>query len=171
MDNSEVRHRCLLPSTLFNIFLQKIATDALEDHEGSVSVGGRTITNLRFADDFDTLAGKEEELFKLVKQLDKASTTYEMEIGAGKIQLMTNSTRGISPDIRIGGQNLEPVHSFKYLGSVMTDEGSKQEILLRIAQTVKTIQKEKNIALSSKIIMMRFLVISIFLPRAKHGPL
>ena len=90
---------------------------------------------------------------------------------AGNTQLMTNSTRGISPDIRIGGQNLEPVHSFKYLGSVMTDEGSKQEILLRIAHTVKTIQKEKNIALSSKIIMMRSLVISIFLPRAKHGPL
>ena len=40
-------------------------TDALEDHEGTVSIGGRTITNLRFADDFDALAG-EEELAKLV---------------------------------------------------------------------------------------------------------
>ena len=28
-------------------------TDALEDHEGTVSIGGRTITNLRFADDID----------------------------------------------------------------------------------------------------------------------
>ena len=39
--------------------------DALEDHEGTVSVGGRTITSLRFADDIDGLAG-EEELAKLV---------------------------------------------------------------------------------------------------------
>ena len=37
-------------------------TDALEDHEGTVSSGGRTITNLRFADDIDGLAGEEEEL-------------------------------------------------------------------------------------------------------------
>ena len=40
-------------------------TDALEDHEGTVSIGGRTITNLRFTDDADDingLAGEEEEL-------------------------------------------------------------------------------------------------------------
>ena len=46
-----VRQGCLLSSILFNIFLERITTDALEDHEGTVSVGGRTITNLRFADD------------------------------------------------------------------------------------------------------------------------
>ena len=41
-------------------------TDALEDHEGTVSIGGRTVTNLRFIDDVDGLAGEEEELAKLV---------------------------------------------------------------------------------------------------------
>ena len=82
---------------------------------------------------------------------------------------MTNNTKGISLDVRIGVQKLETVQSFKYLGSVVTDEGSKQEILSRIAQTIgastklKTIWKDKNIALSSKIRLMRSLVISIFL--------
>ena len=33
-------------------------TDALEDHEGTVNIEGRTITNLRFADDIDGLARK-----------------------------------------------------------------------------------------------------------------
>ena len=37
-----------------------IMTDALEDHEGGVSIGGRTTTNLRFADDIDGLAGEKE---------------------------------------------------------------------------------------------------------------
>ena len=37
-------------------------TDALEDHEGTVRITGRTVTNLRFADDIDGLAGEEEEL-------------------------------------------------------------------------------------------------------------
>ena len=52
-----VRQGCLLSPTLFNIFLERIMTDALEDHEGIVSIGGRTITNIRFADDIDGLAG------------------------------------------------------------------------------------------------------------------
>ena len=46
------------------MFLERIPTDAEEDHEGTVSIGGRTITNLCFADDIDGLAGEEEELAK-----------------------------------------------------------------------------------------------------------
>ena len=66
-----VRQGCLLSPTLFNIFLERITTDALEDHERTVSIGGRTITNLRFADDIDDLAGEEEELANLIECLDK----------------------------------------------------------------------------------------------------
>ena len=88
-----------------------------------------------------------------------------MEISAEKTRLVTINANRVRADSRIGGQNLETVQSFKHLGSVMTDEGSKQEFLSRIAQTIgalsklKTIWKDKNIALSSKIIMMRSLVI------------
>ena len=83
--------RDLLSPTLFKIFLETIMTDALEDHEGTVSIGGRTITNLRFADDIEDLA-EEEELSKLVERLDKASTAYGMEISAEKTKLLTNNT-------------------------------------------------------------------------------
>ena len=51
-------------------------TDALDDHESTISIGGRTITNLRSSDDIDGLAG-EEELAKLVERLDKASTANQ----------------------------------------------------------------------------------------------
>ena len=64
-------------------------TDALEDHECTASTGGRTIANLRFADDIDGFAGEEEELEKLAERLDKASTAYGMEISAEKTKLMT----------------------------------------------------------------------------------
>ena len=98
-----------------------------------VSTGGRTITNLRFADGIDGLAG-EEELANLIKCLGKTSTAYDMEISAEKTKLMTNNTSGINTETKVNGQKLETVTSFKYLGSVITDEGSKPEILSRIAQ-------------------------------------
>ena len=66
-----VRQRFLLSPTLLSIFPERIVTDALEDHKGTVSIGGRTITNLRLADDIDGLAGEEEELANLVERLTK----------------------------------------------------------------------------------------------------
>ena len=96
-------------------------TDTLEDHEGTDSIGGRTITNLRFADDIDGLAEEEEELAKLVERLDKASTAYGMEISAKKTKLMTNNTSGINRELKVNRQKLETVTSFKYLGSVITE--------------------------------------------------
>ena len=60
----------------------------LEDHEGTVIIGGRTMIDIRSADDIDGVAG-EEELANLAEHLDKASTAYCMEISAEKTKLMT----------------------------------------------------------------------------------
>ena len=75
-------------------------TDTLEDHEGTVdvSIGGRTITNLHFADDTNGLAGGQDKLAKLVEHLNKASTAYGMEISAKKTKLMTSSTSDTNRD-------------------------------------------------------------------------
>ena len=144
-------------------------TNSLKDHEGTVSIGGRTITNICIADDVDGLAGEEEELTKLVECLDKASTAYGMEITAEKTKLVTNNTSGINTEIKVNGSKLEIVTSFKNLGSVITGEGSKPEILFRIAQTaaaltrLKPVWNDKSISLSSKIRLMRSLVTFIFM--------
>ena len=59
-------------TTLFHIFLSLgVMSDALEEHGGKVSIGGRNITNLRFADDMDALAEEEQELEALVESLDR----------------------------------------------------------------------------------------------------
>ena len=75
-----VRQGCLLSPTLFKIFLERIMSDALEVHVGKVSIGRRTITYLRFADDIDAVAEEEQELEALVESLDKICTRYKMEI-------------------------------------------------------------------------------------------
>ena len=56
-------------------------TDTLEDHEGTVSIAGRTITNLRFVDDIDGLAGEEEELTNLVESHDKLQSIHSLRHG------------------------------------------------------------------------------------------
>ena len=92
-----------------------------------------------FDDDIDGLAG-EEELENFAERLDTASTANGMEISAEKTKLMTNNTGGINTEIKVNGQKLETVTSFKYLGSIINDEDSKPEILSRIAQTTEHFQ-------------------------------
>ena len=100
------------------------------------------------ADDIDGLAGEEEELANLVEHLDKASTAYGMEISAEKTKLMTNNTSGINTEIKVNRQKLETVTSLKYLGSVITDEGSKPELLCRIAQATAALTRLNQFGLT-----------------------
>ena len=137
-------------------------SDALEEHDGKVSIGGRNITNLRFADDIDALAEEEQELEALVESLDKTCTRYKMEISAEKTKLIWHPER-------VKGQKLGTVTSFKYLGAVVSDDGSKPEVLSRTEQAtaaltkLKPIWRDNNISLGSKVKLMPSLVISIFL--------
>ena len=71
----------------------------------------------------------------MVESLDKMSTSYGMEISTEKTKLMTNNRNGIATDIRARGEKLETVKKFKYLDAVVSDKGSKPEIMSRIAQT------------------------------------
>ena len=54
--------------------------EALENHESTVSPGGRTETNMCFANDTDGL-----ELISQIEHLNKASLDLGMEITDGKI--------------------------------------------------------------------------------------
>ena len=165
-----VRQGCLLSPTLFNIFLERIMTDALDDHEPTVSIGGRTVSNLRFADDIDGLAGSENELSELIRRLNDSCTSYGMEISAEKTKIMTNSqANGLTNDITINGSVLQCVDQFIYLGAIVSDTGSKSEILSRIAKAqsslskLKVVWNDKSISLQSKIRLLRTIVISVFL--------
>ena len=140
-----VRQGWLLSPTLFNIFLERIMSVALEEHDGKVKIGGRNITNLRFADDIEVLAEEEQELEALVESVDKTSTRYKMEIGAERTKLMTNSANGIQSEIKVKEQKLGTVTSFKYLEAVVSNDGSKPQVLSRIAQATAALTKLKPI--------------------------
>ena len=83
---------CLLSPTLFNIFLEWIMFDTL------VSTCDRN-TNLRFANDIDSLA--EQDLEALVESLDKTSTRFKLEISAENTEQITNNANGIQREIKV----------------------------------------------------------------------
>ena len=68
-----------------------------------------------------------------------------MEISAEKTKLMTNSANGIQREIKVKGQKLGTVTSFKYLGAVVSDDGSKPEVLSRIARATAALTELKPI--------------------------
>ena len=80
-----------------------------------------------------------------------------MEISAEKTKLMTNSTNGIQREIKVKGQKLGTVTSFKYLGAIVSDDRYKPEILSRIKQAtaaltqLKPIWRDNNISLWIKV--------------------
>ena len=67
-----------------------------------------------------------------------------MKISAEKTKLMTNNANEISIDIKINSEKLDEVDSFKYVGAVVTDQGSKVEVLSRIAQATEALTRLKT---------------------------
>ena len=67
---------------LQHFVFERIMSDALEEHDGKVSIGGRNINYLRLADDIDAVAVEERELKPLVESLGKTRARYIIDISA-----------------------------------------------------------------------------------------
>ena len=125
--------------------------ETLDDHKCSVSIGGRLITNFRFAEGIVVNAEEEEKADVLVDRLVTTTTRYKIEIGPDKTKVMTNNTNDSQRDIKITDQRLEVVENFRYLGSA--NEGAKPEILSGIAQTSATLSRLKIIWMDKTILL------------------
>ena len=101
--------------------------------------------------------------------MEKAPTTYGMEIGPDKTKIMSNKANGLTKTTKVKGYNLETVTNFKYLGAIVTDEGTKREVLRRIAQAtsaltkLKTAWKDRKITSKHRIQILRSIVTQTFL--------
>ena len=93
-----VQHGCLLSQTLFNIFLERIMCQVLDGQEDSVSIVGRLITDLRFANDIVVNAKDEDESNVLVDRLNTTSTRYKMKIDPDKIRTWWQTTQMASKE-------------------------------------------------------------------------
>ena len=120
---------------------------------------------LKVADDIVVNSEEEEKAGVLEDRLDTTTKRYKMKLGPDK----TNNPNGFQRELKIKGQRLEKVENFKYIGAIISNEGSKPEILSRIARTtadlsrLKIIWRKKNIPLASNVNLMRTRILSTFL--------
>jgi len=130
-----VRQGCPLSPLLFNIYIQALITEALENSEDGVRVGGTQVNAVRFADDQAMVSSSNAGLQRIMDSLNRTSGEYGMKINIKKTKTMRISrTEGRKLTITINGIKLEQVSQFCYLGSVITEDcRCHTEIKRRIA--------------------------------------
>jgi hypothetical protein len=85
-----VRQGCLLSPMLCNIYLENIMAESLVELESPLTISGRVINNLRFADDIDLLHGSPKDQTVHSQKVDKTSVRYGMEIRFEKRKTMVS---------------------------------------------------------------------------------
>jgi len=96
---------------------------ALDGFEGGFRIGGRCITNLRYADDIVLTASSEEELQQLTRVHDAASD-MNMKINVKKTEVMKVRNDPSPITVTVAGNTLTETKSFKYLGALFNSEAS-----------------------------------------------
>ena len=77
--------------------------EALDDHEGSVSIGGRLITNFRFADDIVLNAEEEKRSWRPGRPSRHNHHKVQNGEMSNKTKVMTNNPNGFQREIKIKG--------------------------------------------------------------------
>jgi hypothetical protein len=130
---------------LYSEYLTKEALEGL----GNFTIGGQIIHTVKYADDFVLLAKDENVLQDIIDKLIEIGRCYEMEMNVEKTKLMRISRQQLPVKIMIDEKQLENMESFKYLGSILTnDERYTCEIKCRISMAKAAFNK-KNLFTST----------------------
>lgn len=165
-----VRQGCILSPLLFNIYTEYIMRMVLENWDKGVSIGGRLISNLRYADDTTLFATSQADVERFLSLLEITSSDFGLAINRDKTKVMVvdrkNNNRSDLHEIA----NCEVVQSYIYLGSTITNTGScEEEIKRRCAVTRSAVEKltkiwkDRRITKNTKVRLMRCLIFPIFL--------
>ena len=128
-DRDVFSHNCY--SIYIYIHAENIMREALEEWEKGISIGGRLVTNLRYADDTTLLAGTKEDLVELVERVRRASEKAGLYLNVGETKVMTTGDIG---EVKVDGKDIEEITTFVFLGTLITKDGlCEKEVRRRIA--------------------------------------
>ena len=89
----EVRQGCILSPCLFNLYAEYIMRNAgLEEAQAGNKIAGRSINNLRYADDTTLMAESEEELKRLLMKVKKESKKVGLKLNFQKTKIMASGS-------------------------------------------------------------------------------
>ena len=141
--------------------------EALENWYGGISIGGRRITKLRYADDTTLIAETKNDLIAIMKRVKLASEKAGLYLNVGKTKVMMSEDQG---EMVVDGKLIEVVSHFIFLGSLITKDGfCGREICRRLEMGrsamggLTTIWKDRGITLITKIMLVKALVFPIVL--------
>ena len=87
-----VRQGCILSPCLFNFYAEYIKRNAgLNEAQAGIKIAGRSINNLRYADDTTLMAESEEELKSLLMKVKEESEKVGLKFNIQKTKIMASS--------------------------------------------------------------------------------
>jgi len=117
-----VRQGCCLSPILFSLYSECHTKEALEGF-GDFKIGGQIIHTVKCADDLVLLAKEEKVLQDIIDKLIEIGRCYEMEMNVEETKVMRISRQPFPLKTVIDQKQLENVESFKYLGSMLINDG------------------------------------------------
>ena len=118
------RQGCILPPCLFNLHAEYIMRNAgLDEAQAGIKIAGRTINNLRYADNTTLMVESKEELKSLLMKVKEESEKVGLELNVQETMIMASSP---ITSWEIDGETVETVETlsdFIFLGSKITADG------------------------------------------------
>jgi len=142
-----VRQGCSLSPLLFSIYAERMMVEALDGVDEGVKVGGSLLKDIKFADDQGMVAETERGLQIIMNRLNDASKEYGMKINIKKTKVMKDSKQGGgNVNIVLNEERIKQVAQFRYLGSLITDNGScSKEIKARIGMAKTAFNRRREL--------------------------
>ena len=166
-----VRQGCILSPHLFNTYTEHVMRKADTDDMG-IKIGGRNLTNLRYADDTALLADNITSMRRILYRVDAAGKEDGLKLNAKKTKVLHVNAKETTnkEEILVDKTPLENVKDFKYLGSIKTEDGHcTKDIKVRIGMAkqrmvqLNNIWKDHGIRRDLKIKLLKCLVWPVML--------
>ena len=156
----------MLSPCLFNLYAEYIMRNAgLEEAQAGIKISRRNINNLRYADDTALMAESEVELKSLLMKVTEESEKVGLKLNIQKTKIMAS---GPITSWQIGGEEVETVSDFIYLGSKTNVDGdciheiNRRLLLGRIAMTnLDSVLKSRDITLPTKVHIVKAMVFPV----------